>query len=295
MKTYMFLFVTLLSSVAMAAQDQAIEKAKKTLEMTPDDPAANLVMGKYHLALGNVDTASSFLLKGSDASLKAAVKAEGVVEGSKALIALEAGDLWTQAMSKNKTLHQACLDRASYWYAKAWDDLDDLHKMKLRERLTKIYAPAAPTRSTKLPEGWAGPRLAVGATRVHSGGGALRVAMNKDGAGNLVDLGAYEVLIPKGKTFEFSVWVCSEDTNGLGDKLQVEIRNGQKKALWLQQYFIGPDKPVWVKLGDKGDLPEGVVTIRVGVLADSTKGVLYADDISLKIDGKEVLKGGTFE
>lgn len=285
-------FLALLALV-QAGTDAEVKKAEARLAEAPDDPVANLTVGRSLIAKGDADKAIPFLLKCSDASLKAAAKAEGVAEGKAAIIALDAGDLWTRAMEKQKPIRQACLDRASSWYAKAWPDLDDLYKMKLRERLAKLYVPPGPSRA-KLPEGWTGDRFSVASTRVHSGGGALRVSVNRDGNG-LADLGGFEQTIPKGKSFEFSAWVSSENTVGLGDKLQVEIRNSQRKAIWLKEYFISQDLPVWVKVGDKGDFPEGAVTLKIGVLADSTKGTLWVDDVSLRMDGKEVLKGGNFE
>ena len=283
--------IALLLLLPLLAQD-AVEKAKKTLEKSPDDPAANLTVGRANLTTGDFEGALPYLLKGSDASLKAAAKAESASEGSKALLALEAGDLWAQAMSKNRPLRQPCLDRASYWYARAWSDLDALYQMKLRERLVKLYAPVAPG-GGKLPQGWSSPQFSAGASRVHSGGGALRVASKKDG--KLASLGMLDVPATRGKVFEFSAWVSSEGTDAQADKIKVALLDAQRKPVWVKEYFIAPDMPVWVRVGDKIDAPDGAMTLNLEVLGNSTKGCLWIDDVSAKIDGKELLKGGNFE
>jgi hypothetical protein len=59
--------------------------------------------------------------------------------------------------------------------------------------------------------------------------------------------------------------------------------------------FYPLDIPFWNRVVLKGVVPEGAVRAQVVVVLASKKGSMWVDDVSLKIDGKDVLKNGSFE
>jgi hypothetical protein len=274
--------------------DQDIVKLEKALSEKPDDVTTNLALGKYYLAKDNPEKAIPFLLKGSDVALKAAAKAEGVNEGNAGLIALEAGDLWTQTMPKSGPLRQPCFDRANFWYAKAWPDLDVLYKTNLRNRLVKFYMSTVSGRGGKAPVGWTTGETSLTSTRVRSGGSALKVTPRK-GTKQLVSILQVKAPLPKGKTLEFSGWSCSEDTDGNSDKIKLEITGAGGESLFVKEYHFGIDSPIWTKFAEMMDSPPGATNASLELLINSSKGAIYLDDISIKLDGKELLPKGSFE
>lgn len=296
-----FLTVALLGtlgSMAWAGQED-LKKAEAKLAGSPDDPAANLAVGRLRLAGGDPDGAVPFLLKGSEASLKAAAKAEGVTEGSKGLIALEAADLWAQAAGKNKTLRQPCLDRASWWYAKAWPDLDVFYRTKLRERLAKLYAPVQPARGGGLAlAGWGGvdgaaSKIEVVSQRVHSGGAALRYTPKDKTKGTITS--SKPIAVTPGKKIEVVAWVLSDETDGLTDSLKFVVRDNKNGFAWTCGEAIKPDLPAWVCIKGETTLPEGSLSVEVQITVNSKQGAVFVDDISIKQDGVELMKVGNFE
>jgi hypothetical protein len=278
-------------------QDTVVQKAQKVLSEKPDDPAANLVIGKFHL-LDYPEKAVPFLLKGSDVTLKAAAKAESEVDLKNSLIILEVGDLWTQAITKNKPIRQACLDRANYWYAKAWPDLSDLYRLKLRERLSKLYIPATPGRVGGLPEKWLGPvdqkhKAEIVSTVCHNGSASVRLTPAPKSSNESL-LRSPPFSYRSGKV-EFSAWALSDGTDSDDDQLIIHYADENRKWLGAKVFFIKKDLPVWSKISGVVELPDKVAFMSFEIKVNSAKGFIVADDIAIKVDGKEVLKGGGFE
>jgi hypothetical protein len=89
--------------------------------------------------------------------------------------------------------------------------------------------------------------------------------------------------------------VFSDGTDGGGDKVFFWVKESDGKMLLLKEPKIAVDTPVWSRLSWTLDLPQGAAQIGVGVLLDSSKGVVWADDFSILLDGKEALPGGGFE
>lgn len=287
-------FVTVVLFILL--QDPKLAKAEQVLSEKPDDANANLSVGKHYLSSGDFEKALPFLLKGSDTSLKAAAKAEIEADQKNALVLLEIGDLWTQAMSKNKPLRQACLDRASWFYGKAWPDLSDLYKLKLRERLSKLYAPLAPVRST-FPQGWGGPvggksKADLSFSRVHSGGSSLAI-LPRDGG--TVDVCRTLFIGTSGaKKLELTAWVLSDGTDSLSDGMVAHVYSASGLAASLP-ISIQADRPIWTKVQRELVLPADSEKVQLHFAVASSVGTIFADDISIRVDGKEVLKGGSFE
>lgn len=296
MKTYMFLFVTLLSSVAMA-QDLALEKAKKTIEKTPDDPAANLVLATFHASRAEWDAALTHFGKAKKQEINAALEAEKKADDNQ-FTAVEIGDAWAKAIPKSNGARQACLDRASWWYAKAWAKLDDFGKMKLRERLAKLYRPAN-ARQAVMPEKWGGPvdpmhKLDALSPVVHSDNAAFKLVPGAK-AKNASFLRSPTIGLPKGKVVEFSAWVLSDGTDSFDDAIRFSVADASGKPLQTKALSIPTDTPVWTRLSERVELGDAPGRASIEVVSFSVKGFVVVDDFSLRVDGVEVLKGGSFE
>lgn len=297
MKTYMLLFTTLLSSVALA-QDLALEKAKKTLEKTPDDPAANLTMGAYYADKAKWDLALSCFEKAKSSEIRAAVEAEKKLDGNQ-FTAVEVGDAWSKAMSKAGPARQACFDRMNFHYATAWEKLDDFGKNKLKDRLAKLYAPLQSGKPNADALGvWGGvagaaAKVEIVGQKVRSGGFALKFSPKDLTKGTL----AHSTALPvqPGKKLEVSAWVLSDGTDSAADSLKFVVRDNKNGFSWTAGETIKPNLPVWTRISSEVVIPDNSVSIEVQIGFNSKSGAVFVDDISIKIDGKEILKGGNFE
>ena len=287
----MYLALTML----LLLQGDPVAKAEKTLAKSPDDPAANLVMAAHHASLAEWDLAIPRFEKAKSPEIRAAVDAEKKAEGN---VEVDLGDAWTRAMGKAGGARQACLDRASWWYAKAWLKLDAFGKSQLRERTAKLYRPAAP-RQGVMPEKWGGPvdpahKVEVMPLVVHEGGAALKLVPGAK-AKNASFLRSPTLALPKGKVVEFSAWVYSDGTDSLDDAIRLSVADAAAKPILTKAIVIPTDTPVWTRLSERVELGDAPGRSNVEVVIFSAKGFVVVDDLSIRVDGKEVLKGGNFE
>lgn len=282
---------------AFLGQTPEVAKAEKILADRPDDPAANQILAIHYASLQDWDKAIPHFSKSKVDLIRAAVQRETEFDGNN-LTAVEIGDAWVATLAKAGIARQACLDRASFWYAKSWAKLDDFWKMKLRERLSKLYRPlvARPGSTT----GWAGPldpaqKIDVLATTVHSGGSALRLTPNAGKAKNHSFLRSATIAIPAGKVLEFSAWVLADGTDSLDDHIRFFVKDTERRDIENNMLHMTTDFPVWKRISKQTDVRGEQSLVSLEVVSFSSKGVLWIDDMSLKIDGKELLQNGGFE
>lgn len=116
-----------------------VQKAKETLKTAPDDPGANLAVGRFVcLVLGNWDDGLPYLAKGSDAPLKALATRDRA--GAKDDVDASAiGDAWWDLGEKEsgKVRDQFRL-RASRWYLEVIPRLGGLSRARLEKRLREL-------------------------------------------------------------------------------------------------------------------------------------------------------------
>ncbi len=118
----------------------AVQQAEASLQTNPDDPAANLLVGRWYcFDKGNWDRGLPFLAKGSDAQLSQAASKELTPPADpEAMVAL--GDIWWGMAEKapedqKKTLYA----RAGHWYGKTEGKLTGaLAKLKVEKRLGEL-------------------------------------------------------------------------------------------------------------------------------------------------------------
>lgn len=127
---------------ARAARAQAVNSAYvqlaeplATLKKTPNDPGANLTIGRFYcLTVGDWLTGLPFLAAGSDAPLKAAAKAD-LAGGDGVSIAQQWQSLAEQAGSAEK--HNLRL-RAATWYREALKTLEGLARIAVESKLMAL-------------------------------------------------------------------------------------------------------------------------------------------------------------
>ena len=117
---------------AMQREYTAASSALKTVAEKPDDPAANLAVGKYICFFKEAwDAGLPYLAKGSDSALKAiAEKDVAKATGAEEQAAL--ADAWQATAEKQQgTIKSGCMARACYWYEQAGPKLTGLQRTKV--------------------------------------------------------------------------------------------------------------------------------------------------------------------
>lgn len=272
------------------------KKAQTKLATMPDDPDANTVVGKYLAFVeGNYDDGLKYLEKSGDTGLKTlAMHERAPLYADTGPKKVGLADEWVTAAKKYPALFRIFYDRAAHWYTEAWPDLDPVWKAKAKEQGTKLSAARPPGGTRKgLPGGW---KTDMGAPVLD---------------GTIARVGSYSVKMPSdpksetflksdpiqvvGKNLEFSGWFRSDGTNKKDDILFLNYFDKDANLIGVASAPVPVDLPFWNYVSAKAVLPPDVVTVRVGVAERSRMGTLWVDDLSFKVDGKEVLKNGSFE
>ncbi|HZK81142.1 MAG TPA: hypothetical protein VFC46_08755 [Humisphaera sp.] len=121
---------------AALREAQKVKIAQEKLKQHPDDPGANLVVGKFLCFVkGDWEGGLHSLSHGSDRTL-AAVAALDVANPSDPKAQLAVGDAWS-ALSQNPKVGVkiGAARRAAYWYRKAVPGLSGLEKIGAQKRL----------------------------------------------------------------------------------------------------------------------------------------------------------------
>lgn len=119
---------------------QRVKSAEKTLVDQPDDPAANLALGRF-LCLTKKDWSRGIplLAKGSDPALQAVALKE-LAAPSTFAAQVEVGDGWWDLGEKQKDLatRRKFVNRARHWYELGLAGVTGLAKAKVEKRLDEI-------------------------------------------------------------------------------------------------------------------------------------------------------------
>jgi len=115
-----------------------LKKARETLASSPNDPAANSLIGQFRCFMkGDWEGAVSHLAKGSDAALKAAAEKD-LAKPEEPEKQAEVGDAWAglaAEKSRPPAEAKALQDRARHWYARALTKLQGITKVRVERRL----------------------------------------------------------------------------------------------------------------------------------------------------------------
>jgi len=294
-------------SKPLPTKDEA-EKAFAVLDKDPLNPDANTTFGKWKAFVqGDYDGAMPYLVHSKDTTLKSLAERElDDTKTSTPPLMVATGDEWVNGAKKLPALFRAFYDRAGYWYSKAWPDLELLPKQKLRAQATKLAAsrPPGPAAKKALPadfsnEGLPGAKPSdLDGTIARTGSYSLKMYPADEKVKDSVSRfrSARIAIPPGGKTLEISAWVRSDGTENGGDRMFMFYVDPTGTGIGTIGPFIPVDMPFWTRVYQKVDqIPPNVVRLDYGASMSSKKGNIWIDDMSVKVDGKEVLKNGSFE
>lgn len=277
----------------------SVKKAQAKLDADPNDPEANLTVGKFLLGQEKIEEALEKLAKGSDAVLKGVAQKDISKPDDMSSLAGE----WIEAAKKNAPLRVPMVNRAIYCYSQSWMKADDKEKAKLRPTLAKLAAPPPgfekPDRKNEQVFGWDYSEVTVAFTDsafAHSGRKSVKILpMGKARTDFAYANTAMLPIVEKRKYF-FSAWVFSERTDVDG-KMNVIVydKKGGPKALLEQSILIPQDCPFWQKVGAEIEMPEGAFRVLLHFETKTTTGGIWVDDVSILSDGKDAMKNGGLE
>lgn len=294
------LWFTLVSQQGKLPSDEKVKKAELRLSESPDDPDANLVMGK-HLAFRKNDweKARAYLLKGVDSNLRKLAEREDEnpqdVKGW-----LLVGDCFLRAAKKIPEFKSQLCERSAYWYGKAWTEVEDQEKEKLRATLRSMFQnSAAPLNKglvgakdweSPVQEAKAGPTAAA----AKSGRNSFHVTGMKHPQKNYVPLGK-SLMGKPGASCIFRAWVLTDENDSADEAFIFPIYGADGKVIFHPILPVPNDRPWWRLVETKFVLPEDTLKVTLGFVAASTTGCVFIDDVSFTMDGREMLKNNSFE
>ncbi len=280
------------------------KKAQATLADSPDDPDANLIAGKYlAFVTGDYATGMQFFLKSKDQTLRKLAEHETdptAVANPPQMVGM--ADEWVTAAKAHPALFRIFYDRAAQWYVKAFPGLDDLWKDRARAQGRKLSASRPPGGQRKLPQGWKagtwpGARAPiVDGSLARTGSYSVKVpSPDEKVAGSYSQLKSDAYPTGGAKTLDLSAYILADGTNDPKDR--VYVRFSSSDGTWMGDVgpYVPADVPFWSRLSATIPVPDGATQAELCVLLYSKKGSIWADDLSMKAGGKELIKNGSFE
>lgn len=293
----------LLQQKALPTQEDALKAAEK-LETDPNDQNANLTVGKFRaFVVGDYKGAMPFLSRSGDATLK--TLAEHEMDPQHTMTAAQKvgmGDEWVVAARKFPALSRSFFDRASQWYIAAWPNLDGLWKEKAREQGTKM-AVARPLGTSRkgLPRKWQVSNViapippTLDGSVAHMGSHSIKIPA-ADPKISTSDNGIQSDPIPfAGQNIEYSAYVRTNKTERQDDQLYISFFDETGGLVQISAEKIPSDVPFWNHVSGKLKAPANAASVRLGAVVRSKKGIAWVDDMSIKVDGNEILPNPSFE
>ena len=292
----------LLQSKVLPSKEDA-EKAFAVLDKDPNDPDANTVFGKYKAFVqGDYDAAMPYLVHSKDTTLKTLAEHElDDTHNATPAQKVGMGDEWVAAAKNFKPLATIFYDRAAHWYAAAWPDLDPVWKDKARTQGKKIAISRPQGAPKKLPTGWvADPGLSgvlpvVDGTVARVGSYSGKLSPAPANVRNSYSALKSDLLPVNGKTMETSAYLMTDGTDSGADRMYAMFFDQAGKQIATDQAFVPQDTPFWGRIVIKSTVPKDAVRAQYSLVMNSKKGNIWVDDVSMKVDGKEIVKNGSFE
>lgn len=258
-----------------------VKSALKALREKPDDPAANLAVGRYlSFTKGEWQFGLEFLAKGSDEKLKqvASLEASAASTPQDAETMRTLGDQWWP-------IHR---DRALYWYKACWPKANPLQKDGLRGKFKEALFRA---QSQKKPGPAAHWREGLGVSRDDTCSYDGRYSLRLDG-----QVGTYSGRFDcsEGQELTATAWVLSD--RGVSGRILVRYLDpSDSQVLGTSTCGFGPeDTPFWTMLKVTTKVPAGVTRLDLLLETGPRSTKVWFDSVSLKSKGIEV-KNGSFE
>jgi hypothetical protein len=153
----------------------AIAAAREKLKQAPDDPAANLLLGK-HLCFfhGRWDEGLPLLVKGNDAGLKALAQKD-LAAGEDPKVQTDVGDAWwliSRQQTGRREIHVQ--ERALHWYARCEPKLAGADKTRVADRVKEVQDHETARIPRLLPGSFYGRDTEDRILLLREGGGTMR-------------------------------------------------------------------------------------------------------------------------
>lgn len=277
--------------------EKEAEVAQKKLAATPDDPDANLVAGIFAAAKGDWQAALPMLIKAKGKEIQDAATKDLAGAPGGTLDQFENGDLWLTAAAKAPKYKQMFNLRGCFWYDKCWVQLDPVRKDLLRTRLKKALSNPVGQAFSQIQQlpGWPQSAGKVASGLLYSMSGKKSLRLEPDAKIQYTYLATADSPAQPGKEYTLSGWALTDGTETVADCIKLDVFAQGMKLIDQKKLIFSPDSPFWKFYSMKETFPQTALIFRVTVELASKSGSVWCDDVSLKIDGKELLKGGSFE
>jgi hypothetical protein len=102
-----------------------------------------------------------------------------------------------------------------------------------------------------------------------------------------------------GQKVTFTFWILTNGGAAFLEEMRLKFRDGKQGAgehLALIPFKANSDLPIWTKVEGEAVAPDGCMNVELSFKRNAgVVGAAFIDDVSLKVDGKELLKNGGFE
>jgi hypothetical protein len=305
-----------------------VKAADEKLAQNAEDAAAADAMGRFYLFVkGDWGKGMAILAKSQDEYLKSLAEREAAAASGSKEQCIAAAEAWwkgsdeieakgllsgaviNQKVKADKELvaraRLKMVERSLHWISMVWPSLEGDLRTTYKERARRFAQSPRPAGSKAVPPGWASDSHPKGATTAsgdgtyaHGGLVSIRIpaALEKTTEASPYTQIQTDLLPISGKQAVISVWTLSDGTANGSDKIEVRFFDGSGKNVYQTPGPLIPlDHPFWTKLETTVDVPAGAVRVQFAAVVYSRKGTVWIDDASVKIDGKEALKNGSFE
>lgn len=210
---------------------------------------------------------------------------------------------WTKAAQKFPKEKKRFEDKAMAAYEKAWGEMDDAGKAKFRPQALKMARVpddfSAFRKGQPTPPGWEGfsenqgscPEDKAAFTGSRCGKLTKWAKDNKAGNSWITSL---KLKTKPGNEYTASARVFSDRADAPAN---FEIRFHDVNGMLLNATgpILDGDLPFWKKVDAKAKAPDLAVWVDISFPSRLTTGFFLVDDVSLMLDGKELLTNGGFE
>jgi hypothetical protein len=280
-----------------------IEAARAAVEKKPDDSTAKLALGKVLcFEAGEWTEGLPLLSQGGDKTY-APVAEQDLAPKASVEDSLAAADAWLKLAKVQKPVAQACTERALFHYAEAWPKMEaGPAKEAMRERVLMLQRTGKP--SAQLgpypSKGWfpLNPKCNAGVDSefVRTGRQAVKLLPPADtGPSGMSWFRTEATPCAPGQKIVARCWVLTHLTEGGNDHMALAFFDAADKSISTSGPRALKDRPFWSKLEVQVEAPANAVRFQVGFNRMSKQGVIFVDDFSLTLEGREALTNGSFE
>ena len=207
-----------------------------------------------------------------------------------------AGDGGSNIVGQVEAQQARLRSRAMTWYQKAWESLDKVERLQVRDRARSMVLLKPLKNDKPIPEGPPGWGLPKNAAKwddhfAKTGAYSLQFSNVADAA----DLYIQQMIpIQAGETYEVSVWGLSEGEVHAAINVYFRLKEGTAEGRVMN---LASDTPFWTRGGFEIKAPDTAVTAGIQLKIYVGPGRVWADDFTLRKVGTSanLIDNGSFE